>query len=220
VDATAAFNLRKVAQAAAARQVELVLTDVPTDLQPRLRSARVTSLAHVHAFSDLDRGLEWCERRLLNASNHDRGEGDVALGVLAGLGVPAARLPALQVAFTRRELQAGDVLVAQGDPADTLYVVESGLLTAQLAQAGGDPLRLETVGPGAVLGELGYFLQRARSATVVADEPSVVYQLDRDALERLKRDDPATALALHETMTRRLSERVHHLMGVVRALES
>jgi CRP-like cAMP-binding protein len=47
------------------------------------------------------------------------------------------------------------------------------------------------VGPGAVVGEMGLDLDRARSASVVADCPTRVYCLSRAALERMHREAPA-----------------------------
>ena len=217
VDATAAFGLRKLRSLASARDVHMVLVHLTPQVEARLRAVGLQGAAHVTTFADLDRGLEWCENALLR-------EAKVAAdpshnGPLWALDVAPATREALARYFIRQELSQGEVLVSQGQASDTLWVVESGTLTAWLEQTSGPPLRLESVGAGRMLGELGFFLRNRRSATVVADAPSVVHALDRASFDTMVREDPRTALAFQEATTRLLSERVTHLVGVVRALE-
>ena len=218
VDATAAFGLRKLRQMCSGRGAEVVLVHVSPEIAARLQAVGMTSGEDVRRFADLDRGLEWCEDELLRrAGAHD--PDDASDDPLAGLEPDARRRAALTEWFARRDVQAGEILVEQGAPSDGLYVVASGSLTAWLEQPEGGPIRLESVGPGRVLGELGFFLGTTRSASVVADEESIVCCLSREAFERMRVEAPDAALALHQAMVRLLSERVTHLMGVVRALE-
>src|SRR5690606_22413438 len=107
----------------------------------------------------------------------------------------------------------------QGDPPDALYFIESGRLTAQIETGDGEPARLQTMEGGHVLGELGFFLGRERTAAVIADRPSVVYCLSHQALARMKEQDPGLASCFHQSIVHFLAERVVHLVRVVNALE-
>ena len=51
-------------------------------------------------------------------------------------------------------VEAGTVLCAQGAPADTLYVIERGLLAISLRTPGDDRVMVGTCGPFGVLGEM------------------------------------------------------------------
>ena len=64
------------------------------------------------------------------------------------------------------------------------------------------------MGPGTMVGELGFYLGLARSATVVADEDAVVYRLTRDILDRIGKVAPNVGGDFHEFMARRLSARL------------
>jgi len=81
-------------------------------------------------------------------------------------------------------------------------------------------VRREALHGGLTVGEIGFYLNTPRTATVVANEPSVVYVLTREQLAELETSDPAAAAALHRIVAQLLSQRVRHLTGVVNVLES
>lgn len=62
-----------------------------------------------------------------------------------------------------RSLAAGDVLAAQGDPGDTLFLVLDGVLDVSV-----DGRKLGDLGPGAVIGERAILESRKRTATLTA----------------------------------------------------
>jgi hypothetical protein len=46
----------------------------------------------------------------------------------------------------------------------------------------------------------------------MADEPSVVYRLSTDALERMEKEHPFVALALHRLIVEKTANRVNHVI--------
>jgi SulP family sulfate permease len=121
--------------------------------------------------------------------------------------------------FERQTLQPGTYLMRQGDQPEEMFLVEAGQVTAQTEPAGGPVVRLETMRGGRMVGELGFFLQRQRTAAVIADETTIVYRITRPALHRLEQEDPQTAATFHQIVARLLSERVVHLIDTVDALQ-
>ncbi len=84
-----------------------------------------------------------------------------------------------------RTLATGDVLTAQGDAGDSLYLVLDGVLTVTV-----DGLEVGVVGPGAVLGEHAILENSPRTSTLtattavrIAEVPAAA--VDRDALAHL-----------------------------------
>jgi CRP-like cAMP-binding protein len=63
---------------------------------------------------------------------------------------------------------AGTVVMREGEPASTAYVVEEGRLEVRKRQPDGSERVLSTLGPGDWAGEMGVLLSQARGATVVA----------------------------------------------------
>ena len=82
------------------------------------------------------------------------------------------------------------------------------------------PKRLETMQGGRVVGELGFYLGKQRSASVVANQPGVIYMLTQESLARIEKEDPEAAFAFHRIIVHLLGERVLHLVQAVDALQS
>ena len=76
--------------------------------------------------------------------------------------------------LVRVEVPAGEVLIREGEDGDRFYVIESGALTATFE---GEVLR--QMGPGDPFGEIALLRDVPRTATVTADEASVLLALDR-----------------------------------------
>ncbi len=119
----------------------------------------------------------------------------------------------------RLEVSEGDYLMKQGDAPSDLFFIESGQATAQLEPRGGSPIRLQSMGGGHVLGELGFYLNQPRTASVIMDTPGVVYRLSLRRLEQIEKEAPDAASLLHRLIVNLLAERVTHLVNTVEALE-
>ena len=88
---------------------------------------------------------------------------------------------------TRRSYASHDVVFHEGDPADSLHIVEHGLFVARSASTLGHLLTVNVFRPGSVFGELALLgRDPVRSATVAALRPGRTRQLRRPELERLR----------------------------------
>lgn len=75
------------------------------------------------------------------------------------------------------------------------------------------------MGSGRVIGELGFYLGTARTASVIADTPGVVHMLTRAQLTQIEQQHPEAASALHRLIIRLVAERATHLISTVNALQ-
>src|SRR4029079_12681642 len=100
-------------------------------------------------------------------------------------GVPPARLEAALGHVRPVEVTPGQVIVEQGEPADRFYIIESGAYTvSQMNDAGGTAV-LRTLGPDEVFGEIGLLNRSVRTATVTADAPGRLLEMDGDDVLQL-----------------------------------
>jgi MFS family permease len=76
----------------------------------------------------------------------------------------------------RLEVAQGQTVIGEGEAGDRFYVVESGRTTASH-----DGVPLSSQGPGDPFGEIALLRDVPRTATVTADEDSVLLYLERDA---------------------------------------
>jgi SulP family sulfate permease len=218
LDSTALLSFDKMRQLARERGFTLVLASLSPELRERFINGGIREEPGVLRFaSDLDRAVEWCEDQIClmaGTDDADRTLADYLQAIMPG--DPVNRLVGY---MERRALPTGEYLIRQGDAADLLFLIESGQVTAQLESPGTNPIRLETMHGGRSVGELGFYLQKQRGATVITDRPSVIYSLSQSTLAQIENEDPEAAYALHRIIINLLSERVLHLMRVIDAMQ-
>lgn len=222
LDATAVLSFAKLLQFTRQADATLLLTHLPETAWIQLqRGGFDLAASDLKRFADLDRAVEWVEEALLAQHGLDKPAQANAFPLedaLLSIVPERGQITALLAHMQRRELAEGDTLLRQGDAPDTLFLVESGQLTALLQRPGKEPLRLQTMRGANILGELGFFLGTARSASVVADTAAVVYSLSQASLCDLRLEQPALAATLNSLVIHQLSQRVVHLTQAVDAL--
>jgi ATP-binding cassette subfamily B protein len=100
----------------------------------------------------------------------------------------------VEASFSRVQFGFGQVIVAQGDEADALFVLESG--TARVIKMGdsGEEVPLNVLHPGEVFGERALMESGwRRTATVRASSPVEALRLDRAVFDALVRSEPQVA---------------------------
>ena len=82
----------------------------------------------------------------------------------------------------------------------------------------GRRVRVRSLRPGVVVGEVAYYTGAVRTADVVAEAPSVVLRCTREQIAALETTDPATAAALHRWLAGTLAGRLQDTMRTFDAL--
>src|SRR6476646_1880055 len=106
-------------------------------------------------------------------------------------------------AMVRQDLVRGEVLVAQGDPSDSLYVVLHGALAVRRT---GESLTIAELRAGELVGEIGFFANGPRTADVIAIRDTSVLALTRPAYQKLVEEAPAIVEALLAALARRFAK--------------
>jgi CRP/FNR family transcriptional regulator, cyclic AMP receptor protein len=105
----------------------------------------------------------------------------------------------------RRSHAAGDVLVAQNQPIDSLMIVLEGRVRVEAAGSGA----WRQLGSGEILGEMALIDDSPPSVSVIALEESQVLHLDRALLNARLEQDPHFAARLYRAIAMFLSARMH-----------
>ena len=103
----------------------------------------------------------------------------------------------------------GQVIMAEGEPSDALYVVVSGRVAVQhrkRAEVERTLTELASLGPREYFGEMSLFDEAASSADVVALTPTQVLIVRRAPLFALIERQPALAMDLFRVLSRRLRQ--------------
>lgn len=175
------------------------------------------SRAH-QVFASRNDAVEWCEDMLLmyhevgDASTHSF---ETWLESEFGGTVDFSRIASF---MEREELKEGEFLFRQGEPADSVVLQASGSVAITIIDEHERPIRLRRMVGHTVVGEMGFYRHVPRTASVIAEEPTVVYRLTRTAFDRMQEKDPAAAAALHKLIIRLLSDRLEFANREISAL--
>ncbi|HSU38580.1 MAG TPA: DUF1003 domain-containing protein [Polyangiaceae bacterium] len=109
-----------------------------------------------------------------------------------------ADLAALGVKLSSRSFQEGDVVFAQGDEGDAMYIIEEGAVDI-VAGTGAQRVTVASLFNGQYFGELSLLDGAPRSAAAIAARATLVLSLEReDFVEFVKRRPEAALSIMHE----------------------
>lgn len=116
---------------------------------------------------------------------------------------------ALLDATRRRTFARGDIVMHEGDPADSLHLVEAGHFAVRASTSQGEAVTLNVLGPGQQFGELSLVSAtelRYRSATVQALDSAVTLSMGTAVFQRLCEQHPDVERLLVTMLAARVRE--------------
>jgi twitching motility protein PilT len=101
-------------------------------------------------------------------------------------------------------VEPGEVVVHEGAPSDSFFVVMSGELTVSHENAGGELVELVRLGPPESIGEMGLLLEQPRTATVVAAQRAALLRFDAQAFAVMYERVPGFGIGISRALAARL----------------
>ncbi len=218
IDSSATHSFAQIKEAAATYNARIVLVNLTADLQRAFRTARFITDDVIIA-ADLDRALESCEQEIIET--HRTG-GDDAGSLRSWLAeaLGDAHLADRLTDYCRRlEVGEGDVIAREGDTAGAMHFLLEGRIGIVVDLGDGRKMRVRSLGRHTTIGEMGLVTGRPRSATIVAEAESVLFELTAEAYDRIKRDEPALGQALLGYIVSVMSERLSFANRAVGVLQ-
>ena len=123
-------------------------------------------------------------------------------------GLDPKALEPLCAAARRIAIKEGEILFKQGEPGDTLYLIEEGRLKVFTTGADEQEVVLDIMGPDQVIGELALLDGGPRSASIQALSGCDLLALDREPFMGHLRQNPETAIHLLTYLSANLRQRV------------
>ena len=100
----------------------------------------------------------------------------------------------------------GDVLAAEGEVGEELFIVVEGTTRVVQGEPGSER-ELARRSVGDVVGEMSLIAQAPRVASLIADGPVRAIRLGRHEFESMLRERPSVGLAVMRVLVQRLAER-------------
>lgn len=86
-----------------------------------------------------------------------------------------------------RNIDAGEVIIHDGEPSSTLYLVNNGTLLSYIEEDG-EIIELGKISPGEYTGEISFFDEGLATASVKALEKCDLFTLSRDDFSKLEKE--------------------------------
>jgi CRP/FNR family cyclic AMP-dependent transcriptional regulator len=109
----------------------------------------------------------------------------------------------------REQVDAGTVLIHEGEPVTAVYVLLDGLLEISVSEQGNR--HIATLGRGEVVGEMSFIDARPPSATVRAAEDSIVLSVPRAELTTRLHSESDFAARFYRAIAMSLSHRLREM---------
>jgi signal transduction histidine kinase len=102
-------------------------------------------------------------------------------------------------------LRAGEILIKQGEPGDSAYVLINGDFEVQ-KQSGQSLIKIDVRNPGDVVGEMALLSRAPRNATLIAKTDGEVLRIPQEAFEKLLSSSTTAAMAVLQWVMARLTQ--------------
>jgi tetratricopeptide (TPR) repeat protein len=201
----------------AEEEPELVLSESelePEAPPPTLTVVRVGAAVTKPLFAEAEPGQDGAEppeddvpspldeasfHRFLVTLGRTPGTGPAGLGPALFADFPREAVARVAPGVQRRRFTPGDVLVTEGDPGTSLFLIARGSVRVLVLGGHGQPFDVRRLDAGDFFGELAVLSGWPRTATVVAATPCETLEIGPEALETLLALRPAARKVLEET---------------------
>ena len=123
-------------------------------------------------------------------------------------GLPDPSLDLLISMLVECRFDAGATVVAEGEPGRSLFIVKSGRLAVSKRANSGNVIPISVLEAGDFFGEMTLIEMQNRSATVVAESPTVLYELTAQKLYACYKADIHAYVIVLQNINRELCRRL------------
>jgi len=186
LDSSAAASFSRLSRLAQSHDITLIFCTKTPDIAQQLDIiAAEIPKGHVRRFPDEESAVEWIEGGILDDQASSTKTAPLSSFLMSVFeDVEAAR--SLEARAEKLTFTAGQMLLKEGrqDHHD-IYYLEQGRVAVHIEDRDGQQTRLRTFVPSNLMGELSYYTNRPRIASLDILEEAVVYRLPAEALEAL-----------------------------------
>jgi CRP-like cAMP-binding protein len=129
-------------------------------------------------------------------------------------GLSPAELDSVKVLISERQAERGEFILLEGDPADALYFVISGVVKVFKTSAEGKEQILQLIRPGESFNDVPIFDGGPNPASAQAMGPVVLYSIKNSDMRGILRNHPQVAL----NVVGILSQKLRNLVSLVEDL--
>jgi SulP family sulfate permease len=222
IDLTASVVLQDLFNGLHKAGVHLSLSYITneSEIMQRLRDQDHTGvLDAIDCFQTSKEAFEHMEDTVLQDNTTDRYASDPNVNQMLGLDKFPIEISCMLIDYLQRETyRSGEIICGQGETADAVYFVYSGL-AAMFVQKGSRDIRLASFGKGIFFGETALMGEPVYPATVSALSDVVVYRLNTASFGNIQKNYPELSQAIFTVVSKSLAQRLYQSYTCIAELE-
>ena len=114
------------------------------------------------------------------------------------------------------EFDEGDVIITEGEPGTSMYIVASGEVKVYTRAKAGENIYLAKLGAGDFFGEVSVLTGKPRTATITVSQPAALLRLDKTKLDGILSSYPGIRRVLDEIYKKRADHTVEAMIERLR----
>lgn len=215
LDSSAVVQLKKLSDQLSQENITIICCALGKDVKALIGRMGLNNVDYEHSF---DESLQKAEDRLVARYRplleaHD--DNDAWLANWLGDRELAVQLLA---ASEKLEVMEGDTICREGEKADGLYFIMEGLIDVQTQYADGTTILLSRIGKQTIIGEMALLEETARTASLTAHTPAVLYKLTRQKFDELRQVNPELTDLIYRNLLLDSSRRLQSANTMIRQL--
>ena len=108
--------------------------------------------------------------------------------------------------------EPGDVIVAEGAPGDSMFILTEGLMKVHVRDPKGHYMMVQELGEGEFIGEVSVITGKPRTATITAAAECELLELDKPTLDQIISKHPRVKDILKDFHEKRAADTVHAII--------
>lgn len=210
LDCSACFSFANIKRFTDKEGIQLIFSHCnSTFIKQFKKTAIISNTSNImYNFSDLNEAVEWCEKQILQLLEKPIEVLSTDSLHFGGFYLTKDHIKVFLTYLIKKEFSPNEFIFHQGEPSDSLYFIQSGRVKASVRKNDGSDLTLYISESGTLIGEMGFYLDSPRSASVKAEGNCITYKITRAAFEKLKQEQPEITLQLYHYIVCILSERL------------
>jgi tetratricopeptide (TPR) repeat protein len=129
---------------------------------------------------------------------------------------PPGGLEQLLYAAAVRSFDPPEVIVREGQPGTSFFLIEDGVVEVRTQDPSGKPLVLAELNAGEFFGEVSVLTGKPRTATIAARTPVTVIEISKKDLDRIAQQFPEVRTVLQRFYERRAQATVEAMLARIR----
>jgi len=219
IDSSAIHSFNQIKLLAGKNNASLVLVNMSNDVRKAFKVGGLLG-DDVILSNDLHHALESCENVIIEDKIENAHQRETFIEWLEMALQNREYAQTLAEHCKKIDVAEGALIARQGAPSDSMHFIMEGRIGVVVSVGPHSQIRVRSLGQHTTIGEMGLLTQQPRSADIVAEANSLLYELSAESYDRITSEHPALTQALLTYVMTVMSERLRFANQTIGILQN